>query len=135
MVSLSFRIMHDIVKSSAVNIRLGNQLEEMERKHSLHCRWLPTDKEYKENEYALLLTKREQLLIQVWKTGQRRLFLIQLKRKYAGMFRIEPVFIKKSLYDFDCNGLSLAIIGTLKFHSYRWSENSQKSLSPDIKRD
>ena len=42
-----------IIKSYAVSVRLGNQLEEMQRKHSLHCRWFPTDKEYKENEFAL----------------------------------------------------------------------------------
>ena len=66
----------------------------MERKHSILSRWLPTDKEYKDIEYTVLFTKQEQLLVQMWKTGQRRLFLIELKRKYAGLFRGELKFVK-----------------------------------------
>jgi len=68
-------------------IRLDSQLKELERKHSLPCRWLPSDNEYKENEYTLSLTKKEQLLVQLWKTGQRRQFLLKLKRKYAGVLK------------------------------------------------
>lgn len=40
------------------NFRVENQLEEMERSHSIPSRWLPTDEEYKNSEYAVLLTKK-----------------------------------------------------------------------------
>jgi hypothetical protein len=62
---------------------LENRLEEMERSHSIPSCWLPTDEEYKKSEYAVLLTKKEQILMQIWKSGQSRLFLLQLKRRYA----------------------------------------------------
>ena len=68
-------------------IRLENRLEEMERSHSIPSCWLPTDEEYK-SEYAVLLTKKEQILRQIWKSGQSRLFLLQLKRRYAGMWKL-----------------------------------------------
>ena len=69
-------------------IRLENRLEEMERSNPIPSRWLPTDEEYKKSEYAVLLTKKEQILMQIWKSGQSRLFLLQLKRRYAGMWKL-----------------------------------------------
>ena len=35
-----------------------------------------------------MLSKKEQLLLDIWKAGQRRMFLLNLKRKYAGIFFI-----------------------------------------------
>ena len=65
------------------DIRLEGQLSEWERKYSLQ-RWLPSDTVYKELEYSLVLDKKEQLLLELWKISQRRLFLLKLKKKYAG---------------------------------------------------
>ena len=68
------------------DFRLNKKLEDFEAKYSLPNRWLPSDAQYKECEYALLLSKKEQLLLHVWKAGQRRMFLLNLKRKYAGLY-------------------------------------------------
>ncbi len=58
-------------------LRLNKKLDEVEKKYSmLHKR---SDMEYKENLYAILLGKKEQLLFEIWKTGQRRIFLLNLK--------------------------------------------------------
>lgn len=66
--------------------RLDKKLLDFEAKHSIPKRWLPSDTQYKECEYAVLLSKKEQLLLCVWKASQRRMFLINLKRKYAGQY-------------------------------------------------
>jgi len=42
---------------------------EWELKHFI-TRWLPADLQYKEMECSLLLDKREQLLLELWKTSQ-----------------------------------------------------------------
>ena len=42
------------------------------------------DREYKECLYALILGKKEQLLLEIIKIGRRRAFLLNLKKKYAG---------------------------------------------------
>ncbi len=64
--------------------RLNRSLLELEKEHSVPQRWLPTDKQYKECEYFIMLNRREQLLVDIWNAGQRRMFLLQLKKKYAG---------------------------------------------------
>ena len=64
--------------------RLNSELAEMEKKQSLPRRWLTSDKEYKDCENTLLFSKSEQLLLLVWKASQRRMYLLNLKRKYAG---------------------------------------------------
>ena len=56
----------------------------MEEKHVVPARWLPSDKRYEECERTLLFSKSEQLLLHIWKASQRRVFLLELKRKYAG---------------------------------------------------
>ena len=66
------------------NFRLETKLHEMEKKYSLLHRWLPSDEEFKECEGFVHSSKNEQLLLQVWKAGQRRMFLLNLKKKYAG---------------------------------------------------
>ena len=67
-----------------INYRLNGQLEKIEKKHSVSSRWLPGDAIYRENELAYLQSKREQLLLGIWKASQRRMFLLKLKMKYAG---------------------------------------------------
>ena len=58
----------------------------MEEKHAVPARWLPNDKRYEECEHTLLFSKSEQLLLHIiWKGSQRRAFLLDLKRKYAGI--------------------------------------------------
>ena len=57
----------------------------MEEKHAVPARWLPNDKHYGECEHTLLFSKSEQLLLHIWKASQRRAFLLDLKRKYAGI--------------------------------------------------
>ncbi len=37
-------------------------------------------------EYFIMMSRREQLLVDLWSAGQRRMFLLQLKKKYAGKF-------------------------------------------------
>ena len=74
--------------------------------------------EYKEIEYAVLLTKQEQLLLQIWKTTQRRLFLLQLKSKYAGVF----IFI-------------IATRGYQIFHTFTDGQKIAKKLSLQIKKE
>ena len=88
MVSLSNYANLTVLPTTYCIIRLENRLEEMERSHSIPSRWLPTDEEYKKSEYAVLLTKKEQILMQIWKSEQSRLFLLQLKRRYAGMWKL-----------------------------------------------
>ena len=46
-----------------------------------------------ENQRRDILQKREQLLLVLWKSSQRRLFLLKLKQKYAGLY-----FTLASLY-------------------------------------
>ena len=101
--------------TSCYNNRLENQLEEIERKNLLSSRWLPNDTEI---EYAVLLTKQEQLLLQIWKTTQRRLFVLQLKSKYAGVF----IFI-------------IATRGYQIFHSFTDGQKIAKKLSLQIKKE
>lgn len=60
------------------------KLVEMEKKHGVKSRWLPGDNTYKECDWYIRYNKNEQLLLQIWKAGQRRNFLLELKRKYAG---------------------------------------------------
>ncbi len=33
-----------------------------------------------------MMSRSEQLLVDLWSAGQRRMFLLQLKKKYAGKF-------------------------------------------------
>ena len=47
--------------------------------------WLPSDSEYKELKYSLLVEKKDRLLLELWRVTQQRLFLLKLKKKYAGI--------------------------------------------------
>ncbi len=68
---------------------MENELIEFESRHAIfNYRWSSTDKLFKECQYAILFSKKEQLLMEIWKAGQRRLFLLNLKGKYAGMLAI-----------------------------------------------
>lgn len=66
--------------------RLEKELSECERRNKLSHRWLQSDRQYKELEHSLLFNKKEQILLELWKVSQRRLFLLKLKRKYAGIY-------------------------------------------------
>ncbi len=69
-----------------INIfRLDKHLVDLEKKHCIPCRWLPSDEVYKECELSILFSKREQLILQIWKASQRRMFLLKLKKRYAGL--------------------------------------------------
>ena len=65
--------------------RLDNELKDMKEKYAVPARWLPNDTCYEECEHTLLFSKSEQLLLQA---SQRRAFLVDLKRKYAGIISI-----------------------------------------------
>ena len=56
------------------NNRLEVQLSKWEQKH-FFTRWLPSDKEYKELEYSLIVDKQEQLL-ELWKTSNEVSFTL-----------------------------------------------------------
>ena len=60
------------------------KLQALEMKQSI-VRWSEMDKRYKDSLNALMLSKQEQLLLELWKTGQKRVFLLNLKKKYAGI--------------------------------------------------
>ena len=64
---------------------LERKLDEIEKAYSLSHRWLPTDHEYTENQQAMMRHKKEQVLLALWRSSQRRLFLLKLKGKYAGL--------------------------------------------------
>ena len=67
-------------------LRLTQNLLDIERKHHVLQRWLPTDQLYKDVEGSIMVEKKkEQILLQILNTGQQRMFLLQLKKKYAGM--------------------------------------------------
>ena len=66
--------------------RFEDKLVAIESKHSVFKRWKQSDALYKEHYYAISFSKKEQLLSEIWKAGQRRLFLLNLKRKYAGSY-------------------------------------------------
>ena len=58
-------------------------MTEYEKKYSISQRWLPSDKEYKDCMYTVLL-RGNSYFCTFWKAGQRRMFLLKLKKKYAG---------------------------------------------------
>ena len=70
----------------ALSLRVEKQLTEMEAKHTISSRWKMSDQEFTESEQALLLDKKDQLFLAIWKASKRRSFLLKLKAKYAGMY-------------------------------------------------
>ena len=64
--------------------RLNAKLEDLERKLSLSHRWVPSDVEFKECEHTFSYDKKQQLLLELLKASQRRMFLLKLKKKYVG---------------------------------------------------
>ncbi len=64
-------------------IRFESQLGELECKYSI-SRWLPSGPEYKELQCALRMERKDRLLLKLWRVSQQRLFLLKLKKKYAG---------------------------------------------------
>ena len=58
-------------------------MSELEHQYSI-IRWLPSDSKYKELQYSLLVEKKDRLLLELWRVAQQRLFLLKLKKKYAG---------------------------------------------------
>lgn len=67
-----------------LNSRLEAELNKIEKKHHISQRWLPTDSNFIEYKCLLASNQSEQILQQICVAGQRRLFLLNLKRKYAG---------------------------------------------------
>ena len=61
----------------------------MEKQYSIPRRWLPSDALYKECEVSF--DKKEDLLLQMWQASSRRMFLLKLKKKYAGMHITKPI--------------------------------------------
>lgn len=66
------------------NNSLEIHLQDIEKKHNI-MRWTPLDKEYVELDHILKLNMQETLLLQLLKSANRRLFLLKLKKKYAGL--------------------------------------------------
>ena len=65
--------------------RLNSQLEELERKHGISQRWSQSDESYKECLLTLTAGRLEIVLVSLLKHRQKREFLLNLKKKYAGM--------------------------------------------------
>ena len=63
---------------------IEKQLQDIEVKHSVSLRWTPSDREYMDTGKTLLVNRKEQLLLTIWKAAKRRSFLLKLKAKYAG---------------------------------------------------
>ena len=78
--------------------RLGSVLKEIEKQHRISVRWTPQDKQYLEVENQFAETKREQLLLGLWKAAKRRKFLLQLKAKYAGLSLHDLVLFAGRVY-------------------------------------
>ena len=57
---------------------------EFEKKYSIAKLWIPSDKEYRDCEHSVTFSRSEQLLLEILKAGQRRMFLLKLVKKYAG---------------------------------------------------
>ena len=84
-------------------------------------RWSEKDKHYKDCLNALMLSKQEQLMLELWKAGQRRMFLLNLKKKYAGIVNItDPSWC---LYWRVCCTVN------------RWSKDCKETLCTDQQRD
>lgn len=64
--------------------RMNGQVKELERAYDVQHRWHRTDKDYKVCLRYLSLGKRESILIALLKNRQRREFLLNFRRKYAG---------------------------------------------------
>ena len=67
------------------NFRLETKLHEMEKKHSLLHRWLPSDEEFKECEGFVHSSKNEQpsfTSVESWPATD--VSILNLKKKYAG---------------------------------------------------
>ena len=62
---------------------MDKNLLNLENKNKIE-RWLPSDSDYKLCEKALAQDKMEQLLQELINGSQRRVFLLQMKAKYAG---------------------------------------------------
>ena len=62
---------------------MDKNLLNLEKKNKIE-RWLPSDSDYKLCEKALAQDKMEQLLQKLINGSQRRVFLLQMKAKYAG---------------------------------------------------
>ncbi len=60
------------------------KLIEIEKRQSIRQRWLPTDTEFIECDFYICSNKNEQILLQILKAGQRRKFLLNMIKKYAG---------------------------------------------------
>ena len=70
----------------SLSFRVEKQLTEMEAKHTISSQWKMSDQEFTESEQALLLDKKDQLLLAIWKASKRRSIWLKLKAKYAGTY-------------------------------------------------
>ena len=106
--------------STIIRTRLNQNLVDMESSHHIPQRWLPTDRVYKDSEFSIMNNKKEQILLQIWNTGQHRMFLLQLKRKYAGKCSKAIIFLCNALFlKFDC----------------RWPKDCEETLYTNNKRN
>ena len=64
--------------------RLEKVLSNLEKKHNVSTRWLPTDRQYIETTALLSEEKQKQLADCLISTSSKRQFLLKLKAKYAG---------------------------------------------------
>ncbi len=66
--------------------RLEGQLEQIEKKHGISCRWKPSDSQY-ENVRMHLLKEKTVLRIHasLWSSVVKRHYLLRMKAKYAGI--------------------------------------------------
>ena len=68
--------------------RLERKLVEMGKRYRLSCRWSSSDEVVQMYKGLLTKNKRKQLLSSLWAACTKRLFLLKLKAKYAGMYMI-----------------------------------------------
>ncbi len=64
--------------------RLDKKLKEMESKNNIQSRWAATNPVYMDMKAWYTKEHIRQLAEAMWSASSRRLFLIQLKAKYAG---------------------------------------------------
>ena len=68
--------------------RIDEQLRDMEKSHHILSRWNPSDQEYIELKSIFTKEELHQLAEVMWSASNRRLFLLQLKAKYAGSLNL-----------------------------------------------
>ena len=68
--------------------RIDKELKDIESKQHIHSRWSPSDRAYVEVKSMFTKERIYQVAEAMWAASSRRLFLLQLKAKYAGNYHV-----------------------------------------------